>query len=185
MIENARVKNAVSDVNGVTAAVNAYRDRYRATAGDDGPLATLQARGGSWANITAAGDGNGALVAAAASTFTGAAGEHVAFWQALKASGYISGDPADAAAAALPRNPFGGLTGIVNAAVMGNITIPAVCMSQVPGKAAVALDNQLDDGNPAAGTVRATTGAAGANTAPGAAAAAYVETGIYTVCRTI
>ena len=62
----------------------------------------------------------------------------------------------------------------------------SVCMSQVPGKAARAIDTQFDDGLVGTGSVLATLGAAGANTAPGAvAAAAYSEDQIYTVCRTL
>jgi hypothetical protein len=55
-------------------------------------------------------------------------------------------------------------------------------MSQVPGKAATALDNQLDDGQPGSGTVRSTLQAGVGNTAPGAVAATYSEDQRYTVC---
>ena len=48
LIENSRVKQAVKDMNGTAAAVFAYQDRYGATPGDDGPTATVQARGSSW-----------------------------------------------------------------------------------------------------------------------------------------
>jgi hypothetical protein len=55
-------------------------------------------------------------------------------------------------------------------------------MSQVPGKGATALDNQLDDGKPGSGTVRATLQAGAGNTAPGAVAVNYSEDQRYTVC---
>lgn len=183
LITNSKVKNAVNDLNGVSASFNAYTDRYRRMAGDDGDLAALQARGGPWATITLAGDVDGILDITAAQTFTGA-GENANVWQHLKAAGLITGDPADAAAAALPRNAFGGLTGVTGTGVTGMVG-KVVCMSQVPGKAAAAIDNQLDDGLPNIGSVMATTGAVGANTAPGAAATAYNETAIYTLCRTL
>lgn len=182
LIENSRVTNAVNDINGTRAAVNAYLDRYRRLAGDDGPIATLTARGTSWAAVTA-GNNNGALGITAAQTFNGG-GENAAFWQHLRASGFVSGDPAQAAAAALPRNAFGGLTGVTAAGVTG-MTGRVVCLSQVPGKAATAIDNRIDDGIPNTGSVRATTGAAGVNTAPGAAAATYNEDGVFTVCATM
>jgi len=57
-----------------------------------------------------------------------------------------------------------------------------LCMSQVPGKAATAIDNQLDDGRPDTGSVRATLQAGTANTAPGAAATTYSEDQRYTIC---
>jgi prepilin-type N-terminal cleavage/methylation domain-containing protein len=57
MIESARIKSVVGDLNGVSAAYNTYFDRYRAVPGDEtGP--TLTARG--WPG-TAVGNGNGVL----------------------------------------------------------------------------------------------------------------------------
>jgi hypothetical protein len=153
----------------------------------------LQARGGAWASITAAGNNNGVLAITAAETFTGA-GEGAAFWQHLKASGFIAGNPADAAAAALPRNAFNGLMGVFNNAAVGTpaVTVTgapnglAVCLGQVPGKAARQLDVQLDDGVVGTGSVRATLGVSGTNTNPGtAAAAAYNDDQQYTVCKTL
>ncbi len=183
MIENSKVKNAVNDMNGVSAAYNSYVDRFRRIPGDDGPTAAaLRARGGSWTTITAAGDNNGALAVTQADVFTGA-GEGAAFWQHLKAAGFISGNPADAGVNALPRNAFNGLIG-VGAGVTG-ITGTAVCLGQVPGKSARQIDTQLDDGVANAGSIRATLGAAGVNTAPGAAVAAYNDANVYTVCRTL
>jgi prepilin-type N-terminal cleavage/methylation domain-containing protein len=182
LIENSRVKAAAGEMNGVSAAFNAYRDRFRTLPGDDGPnAAALQARGGSWANITLAGNNNGLLLVTQAQVFTGA-GEGAAFWQALKAAGFITGNPADAAVAALPRNAFGGLIG-VGAPVTGMTTSNGICLSQVPGKAARALDVQLDDGVSNAGSIRSTLGVTGANTNPGAASATYDDGQQYTLCR--
>ena len=195
LIENAKVKNAVNDVNGVTAAYNGYLDRFKRIPGDDaGPgtaavgLAALVARGGAWAGITAAGNNDGVLAITAAQAFTGA-GEGAAFWQHLKASGFIAGNPADAAAAALPRNAFNGLMGVFNnagaAPVTGAPNGLAVCLGQVPGKAARQLDVQMDDGVVGTGSVRATQGVSGANTPPAVAAATYNDDQQYTVCKTL
>ena len=189
LVTNAKVKNAISSMNGVTTAYNAYIDRYQRVPGDDGPIATLTGRGGQWATVSQVGNLNGALTITAAQTFTVAAAESVAFWQHVRAAGFVSGNPAAVGVAALLQNPFGGLTGVTAAGVTG-MTGNAVCMSQVPGKAAIAIDSQLDDGSPNAvgGSVMATTGgAAGVNTAPGVAVVAgiYVETALYTVCRTL
>jgi prepilin-type N-terminal cleavage/methylation domain-containing protein len=187
LIENSKVKKAASDLNGITAAYNAYIDRYRMLPGDDGPTATLTARGTSWTAVTG-GDFNGIIASTVGQTFTGA-GENDNFWQHLKASGFINGNPALTAQAALIRNPFGGLMGFTNANTM--TTAPAtwngnkVCLSQVPGKLAVTLDNQLDDGVPNTGSLRATVGVAGANTPPGVAVATYIEDDQYTICRSL
>jgi prepilin-type N-terminal cleavage/methylation domain-containing protein len=180
LIENSRVKNAVNELNGIRAAHNAYLDRFKRVAGDDGPLATLTARGGNWTGVTAAGNNNGVLAITAAQTFTGG-GEGAAYFQHLRAAGFITGDHTLAGVNALPRNAFGGLTGITNAAVLGYAQDTLmVCLGSVPGKAAAALDVQIDDGRPDSGNLRATQGTN--NTVPAAAATAYSEAQSYTVC---
>jgi len=183
MIENGRVKSAATDLNGVAAAYNSYLDRYKAVPGDDGPTATIQARGASWALMTG-GDANGVIVAAANATFTGA-GESGLFFRHLRAAGYLTGDPALIGVNALPLNAWGGRTGIVNvASIQGRPAVARllVCTGNVPGKSASALDVQLDDRLPNTGNLRANAGAN--NTAPAVAApAAYTEDQVYTVCR--
>jgi prepilin-type N-terminal cleavage/methylation domain-containing protein len=182
LIENSRVKAAVNEINSVRAAANGYLDRYRALPGDDGTLGQLQARGTAWAGITSAGNRNGQL-AAGTNSFGNPNAEHLGFWQHLRASGFLTGDPTLAGVAALPRNAFTGLTGVSSlAAQMSNFNANVICMSQVPGKAATALDNQLDDGQPDTGSLRATLQAGAGNTAPGAVAATYSEDQRYTIC---
>lgn len=183
LIENGRVKNAANDMNGIVAAYNSYLDRYRKVAGDDGPVANLTARGTAWAGM-AAGNNNGILDVNAGQTFTGG-GEGATFFQHLRAAGFITGNPADAGANALPVNAWGGRLGVINVAVQGRPAARVmVCMGNVPGKAAAALDVQLDDGRPNNGSFRATQGAN--NVVPGGGAAtAYSEDQTYTVCRDI
>jgi prepilin-type N-terminal cleavage/methylation domain-containing protein len=188
LIANSRVKAAVNEMNSVTVAYNGYLDRFRALPGDDGDLARLRARGANWATITVVGDRDGVLEITPAQTFTGA-GESVPFWQAVKAAGFITGNPADAGVAALLPNTFQGLIGVANNATPPITGMPqgvlSVCISQVPGKASAQMDTQLDDGLPNRGSVRATVGAAGVNTVPAAAPAAYSENNQYTVCRAL
>lgn len=186
LIENSKVKKAANEINGVSAAFNSYKDRYSRVPGDDGNLATLQARGGEWANITSAGNNNGALQITLNQTFNGG-GENMEFWQHLKASGFIKGNPADTGVASLPRNAFGGLIGATSQSMGGGLNGIKVCLGQVPGKSAVALDNQLDDGLGQSGSIRATLGTTGTNTVPAAAvlAAPYNEDSEYTVCSKI
>ncbi len=185
LIENSRVKNAVNEINSVKAAAYGYLDRYKSLPGDDGPIGNLTARGSNWTGITAAGNRDGA-VGAGANPFAAPTGEHLGFWQHLRAAGFLTGSAADTGLAALPKNAFGGQTGLASLTTqLGNFNSRAVCMSQVPGKAATALDNQLDDGRPNGGTVRSTQQAGAANTAPGAAATAYSEDQRYTLCTTL
>ncbi len=191
LIESAKVKRAVSEMNGVTAALYAYQDRYKRLPGDDGPLATLQQRGGSWTNITiAANASNGVLNATNAQAFN-PGGESLGFWQHLKAAGFITGNANLTGVPALPVNAFGGVIGITadvngvgGAPVLGG---RVVCLSQVPGKSASAIDVQLDDGNGNTGKVRAIAGTPGVNTPPAATAGpvTYVEDTFYTLCQQI
>lgn len=182
LIENSRVRAAVNDIKGVPAAAYSYMDRYSRFPGDDGPtLAALTGRGGTWTTVTAFGNQNGALDGAINLTFAPTV-ELLGFWQHLKASGFIPGNPATVGAAALPQNPFGGLIGVNSGLIQG---MPAgsnkLCMNNVPGSAAIALDGQLDDGLPNAGSFRANLTAL-----PLAAAeATYNENEVYTVCTRI
>jgi len=182
LIENSRVKQAVKDINGTSAAMFAYQDRYGRTPGDDGNQATVRARGSSWAAV-GGGNANGVLAATTANTFAGNS-EAGPFWQHLKAAGFIGGNPADAGIQALPVNAWGGLVGVLSNPMGGGLTGIKVCMSQVPGAAAVAIDGELDDGLGASGRLRATLGVSGANTPPNVAvlAAPYNEDNVYTIC---
>ena len=182
LIENSRVKQAVKDMNGTAAAVFAYQDRYGRIPGDDGPAASLTARGASWTSV-GAGDADGNLEVRTNQSFTGA-GESGAFWQQLKAAGFISGNPADTGRLALPSNAWGGVMGVLASNMGGNLTGNKVCLSQVPGSAAIAIDTELDDGLGASGRLRATLGTGGANTNPSNAvlAAPYSEDSVYTLC---
>lgn len=191
MIENAKVKNAINDFNGISAAYYGYTDRFKRIAGDDGILAVLNARGGNWTTLPADGAGNsngvlGPLLAAVTFTGAGTNDEGDAFWMQLKAAGLITGNPVDANVTALPRNAFNGLTGVTtDGTIMNTMPGTKLCMSEVSGKAARAIDTQLDDGVGDTGSVRNTVAVAGASTPPGAAVAAYSDDSIYTICRTL
>lgn len=181
MIDNAKARNAVADLNGIQAAYQSYIDRFRRLPGDDGPDAgTLQARGGQWSAITKSGNNDGSLAIAADQVFSGA-GEAAAFWQHLKAAGFINGNPGDDNALALPRNSFNGLLGVGQGTT--NMAATALCLSQIPGKSARQIDTQLDDGAANLGSVRATLGVAGEHTEPGEEAASYNDGQIYTLCQ--
>jgi prepilin-type N-terminal cleavage/methylation domain-containing protein len=183
LIENSRVKSATNDFNGVAAGAFSYQDRYGRLPGDD--TGAVAARGASWTAV-AVGDGDGSVDAALADTFTGlAAGESGDFFQHLRAARFIAGDPADVGIDALPQNPFGGLIGVTNASMGGGLLGLKVCMNNVNGSAAIALDTQLDDGAGATGRFRATDGVANVIPIATALATVYSEDGIYIVCYRI
>jgi prepilin-type N-terminal cleavage/methylation domain-containing protein len=188
LIENSRVKSATNDFNGIAAAVFSYQDRYGRLPGDDPGAAP--ARGASWP-AASAGNGNG-VIAAAADPFAPLVTDEVQFFfQNLRSAGFIAGDPADTLVEALPANPFGGLITIVTGSVLDDATGnplagTKVCMGNVSGTSAIALDTQLDDGNSVSGRFRASDDAGVPNTLPAAAAdAAYTEDLSYTVCYRI
>ena len=180
LIENSRVRAAVNDFKGIPAATYSYMDRYKRLPGDDiGSTAAL--RGTAWTGQTA-GNANGTIdsVAFAAALFTtGPTAEQLYFWQHLRAAGFIPGNAIATGGAALPQNPFGGLTAVTNIAAFALPTGQnKVCMNNVPGSAASALDATVDDGNPISGSFRA--GAVTNNAAP--APAPYNEAILYFVC---
>lgn len=179
MIESGRVKSAANDFKGISAAYNTYMDQYRAIPGDD-LQATIRARGPRWAQAIG-GNGNGTLLAGAADALQGT-NEVGSFFSTLRAAGLLTGSVTATNQAALPVNPWAGLTGIANANVQNRGAASLlVCMGNVPGKAARILDVQLDDGISNTGSLRATQGTNNAN--PGGAAGAYNEAQTYTVCR--
>lgn len=188
MIENGKIKAATNDMNGIVAAYNGYLDRYKRLPGDEGPRNTLNARGGLWAALTVApAASDGTITLAVADTFLNTNADYRAFWQALRAGGFLSGAVASTGTAALPVNPWGGYTGVTNedigAApnVLGGVK---VCMSRVPGKAAFAMDQTLDDGNGTTGSIRVSgVSGAGVHSAPASTTATPVDGNFYTVCR--
>jgi len=192
MVVQAKTKSLLSDFTGVTAAVQAYRDRYRALPGDDSGGA------GRWgAYGTRSGNGNGAVEGlyndqpppgdpAAA----GALSEADLFWWHMRVSGFVSGPLQGQGAANPPENSVGGIIGVqTDQGPAGFLPGLFACASNVPDRNAIAVDAQLDDLEPAQGQVRSVLEAAGASsprlTDPGnSQPTAYVEAGNrYVVCR--
>lgn len=184
LIENSKVKRAITEVNGIGAAYYSYIDRFQRVPGDDGDLARIQGRGGNWANVTQNGNSNGILTANRNTTWNGN-GEQSAFWQHLRAAGFVTGDVSLTRAAGQPRNAFGGLLGVVTQPVNGGLQGTKICISQVPGKSARAIDTQIDDGLGASGKTRATQGNGNRNPNNTALAAEYNDDNNYTVCTQI
>lgn len=193
MIVQAKIKNAITDYSGVSAAYFGYQDRYRATPGDD-------AGAGRWtgAIVSPTSDRvlSGLYNAACPAVAVAATPESCLWWDHLRRSGFVSGS-----GSIQPSNAFNGILGVQTgdggatpAAVLpappttGGFTALIMCSSNLPDKVAIALDVQMDDGASNLGFVRATlqTGATSPDIiATTALAAAYAETGtnLYTLCR--
>ena len=186
LLNNSRIKQSAGEFQAISTAYASYQDRYQALPGDDGPLAAVQARGGEWASVTSAGDSSGELAVELEDAWN-AQGEQAAFWQHLRAAGFVAGDPSLVGVKAQPPNAFGGRMGIITANSHFDLAGLKLCMSQIPGRAVSALDLQLDDGAPRTGDLRANEAVRGEHTKPdnNTPTAAYSETGIYTICKRI
>jgi prepilin-type N-terminal cleavage/methylation domain-containing protein len=200
LINSAKIKNLVNDMNGVSTAVYGYQDRFKALPGDDATAATR------WTSTTA-GDGNTVLATGTTlHAFNSATvtDESRLFWQHLRLAGFIGGDTTTAQ----PLNAVGGIMGVQSGA--GNQTVApltqglaglVVCQTNILGRIAESMDSQLDDGRPNGGAVRSWTqtaqvGADGLTTgvnitavATGGTspATAYVDDGntMYTICKKV
>ncbi len=179
LITQAKIRNVANDINGMSAAVYGYQDRYKKFPGDDNEAETR------WTNPpTKKGDGNGAVGAAGQKTVidcTTTDNENCRFWQHLRLAGFIGGDSASALP---PQNAAGGVLQAQNGAL--GLAALTICSTNLSGKIANAIDAQFDDGRPGSGQVRGTNNAATLDTAL-AATAAYVDDGstVYVVCKTL
>lgn len=193
LLTQAKIKNVVADLNGISAAYYGYQDRYRAIPGDDGGADER------W-STTAVTTTDGVLAGAyndmnAAPT---GAQESNLFWLHLRRAGFVAGE-----GGMPPNNAVGGVVGVqsgdgggtggtVLASTAGDTTTGLggliICTSNLPDKIAIAVDTQLDDGNPSTGQVRAQLQTGTPN--PDIAADAeptYAETGSnqYTICKAL
>lgn len=175
LIDSAKVKNLAQDFRSLPALVHAYQDRFRALPGDD-----LRAPGHLCAratSCTSAGDGNGVIDG---NWDDSTSSESFLFWQHVRLAELASGSTETSAEGYLPRNAIGGQLGVQSSSVLGLKGNLLVCSAAIPGKLVRQLDDQLDDGDPASGTMRAGTGSASALTA--VTAATLEDDQAYTVC---
>ena len=190
MITQAKIKNSIADFSGISAAYYGYQDRYRAIPGDDPNANARWAAAGALPAATS-GTGNGVV----AGTYNNggavctAAVEACSWWDHLRRAGFVAGS-----GVLQPTNAFAGQIGVETgdgaaapAAVLGGFSGLIVCSANIPDKVAIAMDTQMDDGQPNAGTVRAQLQATPNPAIAAAAAAAYAETGTntYAICRSL
>lgn len=197
MIAQAKIKNVINDLNGITAALNSYQDRYRALPGDDkGALAR-------WPGTVGMASGNGdGVITGLYTPATPASDETALFWLHLRTAGFISGtgldDPFNAVSGKMGvQTGNGPAVGSNPTAVLGSTTPTVVagftglimCSANLPDKIAISVDAQMDDGNATTGKVRGVDQAGVANPAPSAdlKGATYIEDGTksYLVCQSM
>ncbi len=143
MIDDAKQKRLMNDLQGITAAYFTYYDRYNALPGDD-----VSTHG--WSGVVA-GTGNGFIDGVNATNGT----EGHEFWQALRYAGLLSGNPAATGAAHLQNHPFGSTYQVENRPFAGIGTKNYIQVTALEGTIAERVDIKFDDGIYNTGTVAA------------------------------
>lgn len=163
LITSARVRNMISQQDGIKAAYFGFLDRYRALPGDYA-VASTNIKGVA---ATANGNGDGQILG----------DEAIMVWDHLSHAGFINGSYVFTAGTVndttTPKNPYAGYLQLI----YDNIYSDAGTASnrhnlktgiQVPVNILAEVDRKIDDGNPQGGAFRFSAYAGGA-TAPTAA----------------
>jgi prepilin-type N-terminal cleavage/methylation domain-containing protein len=148
LINSAKVKNMASDFRNIQVYIYAYQDKYRALPGDDS-----RATGNVGATKNGLGDGKIDGVWSSVSVDD----ESFNFWQHIRLAGLAAGGEVVADNSAYrPVNADNGRIGIQSGqtpSITGLKGVHVVCSDRVLGKYAKQLDVNLDNGDPATGSV--------------------------------
>jgi len=183
LIRSARVRNLISQKDGVTAAFFGFQDRYRALPGDYASASTnLVCPTGTCLN----GNGDGQIQSNATSVSGSVQHEELLVWTHLGAAGFLNGSynmgatDTTALETNSPKNAFGTFMQLVADAAYGNGANPArhnlKTGNQIPVEILAEVDRKVDDGQPYSGVFQFSTWAS-VGTAP-------VATGSSTSCLT-
>lgn len=188
LVTQARIRDIVNDLSGVTAAYNFYYDRYKGVPGDD---ALAKDRWGPFG--AKSGGGNGSISGkyfdntAPSAMLDDDNDESSKFWWHLRLAGFIAGPASGPGATAPPSNSVGGIIGVQTSGL--GLTRLLACESNVPVRIAGVVDAQMDDQRPDAGSVRAYEQSTVNEDVMGKAPnkSAYVESGSgqYVICKTL
>lgn len=157
LINSAKVKTFANDFKQVPLFIYGYQDKFKSLPGDDRNATHTNgaASAAGVANITlTTGTPNGQIDGGYNSTAV--ADETVVFWQQVRLANLASG-PTNFSAPAnvLPTNADGGRIGVQSSPpVTGMNGSYFVCSDGIQGKFAKQIDQTLDDGDTATGSVR-------------------------------
>jgi len=152
LFNSARIRNLISQQDGVKAAYFGFLDRFRYPAGDYSMAMT------NIAGTTTNGNGNGQIQSVLGS---GTVDEHIAVWEHLSRAGFISSAYAYAAVpetpASVPTNVYAhvryiqliydNVYGTGSGVARHNIKTG----NQIPTQILAEIDRKIDDGNPVGG----------------------------------
>ena len=156
LITSARVRNLISQQDGVKAAYFGFLDRFRSLPGDYSLATTNIAGAGT------NGNGNGQIQDVLSG---GTVDEHIAVWEHLSRAGFINGTYTYAAIpetpASAPTNPYvryiqviyDNAYGVGGGAIRHNIKTG----NQIPSDIMAEIDRKIDDGNPVGGVLQFST----------------------------
>jgi hypothetical protein len=153
LITSARVRNLISQQDGIKAAYFGFLDRFRALPGD-------YTQASANLNCTPAcsnGNGNGQITPAGVSGAT--IDEHIAVWEHLSKAGFVNGSFTYAAgpetATSAATNPYIRYIRVIYDTSYGgagsNIRHNVKTGNQVPSDIMAEIDRKIDDGNPLGG----------------------------------
>jgi prepilin-type N-terminal cleavage/methylation domain-containing protein len=156
LITSARVRNLISQQDGIKAAYFGFLDRFRALPGDYSQAAAN-------INCTPActnGNGNGQIRSINGGDTVD---EHIGVWEHLSRSGFINGSYSYTAGAELltsaPTNPYVRYLQVIYDTAYGAPPPPAPAIrhnvktgNQIPSDIMAEIDRKVDDGNPVGGT---------------------------------
>jgi prepilin-type N-terminal cleavage/methylation domain-containing protein len=153
LITGARVRNLISQQDGIKAAFFGFQDRFRALPGD------YAAAGTNISGVSINGDGNGRIESANSAGTV----ETILAWNHMTSAGFLNGSytmatsaPAAAIDANNPKNPYSVYIQII---YDGNYGVTAgkpskhnlKTGSQIPVEIIAEVDRKIDDGLPDAG----------------------------------
>ena len=148
LITSARVRNLISQQDGIKAAFYGFQDRYRALPGDyNAATSNIQ-------NVTQNGNGDGRIENAAVQ-------EPILTWEHLAKSGFVNGNYVYSAAVGegnTPKNPYGQYVQLAYDDVYFSTTASPPRRhnlktgNQIPVEIVAEVDRKIDDGNAQTGS---------------------------------
>ena len=167
LITSARVRNLISQQDGIKAAFFGFQDRFRALPGDYAAAST------NINGVTINGDGNGQIDP----TNVAGTGESILVWNHLTAAGFLNGSYSMATSTTIvpadtntPKNPYSVYVQLVYDNNYGSGTVPSKhnlkTGGQIPVEIVAEVDRKIDDGNPYSGSFQFSPYVPSGGTAP-------------------